>query len=79
MFIVVAVLREFRYISFIFIIRHLVETSVMRKKLMVFILSTLPLVITGCGDNGGAASGKWVGEVFESSNMKTSTVIGEFD
>lgn len=51
----------------------------MRKKLMVFILSTLPLVIIGCGDNGGAASGKWVGEAFESSNSKTSTIVGEFD
>ncbi len=51
----------------------------MRKKLIIFILSTLPLVITGCGDNGGAASGKWVGEVFESSNTKTSTIVGEFD
>ncbi len=51
----------------------------MRKKLIIFILSALPLVITGCGDNGGAASGKWVGEVFESSNTKTSTIVGEFD
>ncbi len=50
----------------------------MRKKLIIFILSTLPLVITGCGDNG-EASGKWVGEVFESSNTKTSTIVGEFD
>lgn len=51
----------------------------MRQKQLAFILLTLPLVITGCGDDGGAASGKWVGEVFASSNSKSPTVIGEFD
>lgn len=51
----------------------------MRQKLLAFVLITLPLVIIGCGDDGGTASGKWVGEVYASSNTKTSTVIGEFD
>lgn len=51
----------------------------MRNKLLAFILLILPVIMTGCGGDEGAASGEWVGEVFASSNSKSATVIGEFD
>ena len=51
----------------------------MRQKLSAFIIIVLPLMLSGCGDDRGAAGGKWVGEVFEKANTKSSTVIGEFD
>lgn len=50
----------------------------MLHKVSVCILFAIALLIIGCSDNGGSAEGKWVGEVFTSSNSKTSTVIGEF-
>ncbi len=50
----------------------------MLHKVLVCILFAVALLITGCSDDGGSAGGKWVGEVFASSNSKTSTVIGEF-
>ena len=75
---VVAVLHEFRYISLIINFRHFVETR-MRQKLLAVIITTLSLLVTSCGDGGGTASGKWVGEVFASANSKSSTVVGEFD
>jgi len=51
----------------------------MRQKPMALLLITLFLVlVSGCGDDGGAAGGKWVGEVFASSNSKSSTQVGEF-
>ena len=51
----------------------------MKQKILVAIFIALPLSLTGCGDDRGAASGKWVGEVFASANSKSSTEIGEFD
>ncbi len=50
----------------------------MLPKLFVCILFAVTLLLTACGDGGGTASGKWVGEVYASSNSKTSTVVGEF-
>jgi len=50
----------------------------MLHKVLVCILFTVALMLTACGDDGGSASGKWVGEVFASSKSKTSTVVGEF-
>ena len=50
----------------------------MLPKLYVCILFTVMLLLTACGDDDGAASGKWVGEVYASSNSKTSTVVGEY-
>ncbi len=49
------------------------------KGLSVFLLIALSFVIAGCGEKGGSASGKWVGEVYASEKTKSSTVIGEFD
>ena len=74
---VVAVLHEFRYISLLINFRHFVET--MSQKLLAVIITILSLLVTSCGDDGGTASGKWVGEVFASANSKSSTVVGEFD
>jgi len=51
----------------------------MLQKLLVCILFTSVLMLSACGDDGGSASGKWVGEVYASSKSKTSTVVGEFD
>ena len=51
----------------------------MRQKLLAFVLITLPVALAGCGDDGGVAGGKWVGEVFTHPNVKSSTVVGEFD
>lgn len=45
--------------------------------LLVVIAVAIPCMLTACGDDGGAASGKWVGEVF-ASNSKSSTEVGEF-
>ena len=50
----------------------------MLHKLFVCILFAVTLSLIACGDNGGSAGGKWVGEVYASSNSKTSTVVGEF-
>jgi len=50
----------------------------MLQKVLVCILFTMALLLTACGDNGGSASGKWVGEVYASSKSKSSTVVGEF-
>jgi len=50
----------------------------MLHKVLVSILFAVALLITACGDDGGSAGGKWVGEVYASSNSKTSTVVGEF-
>ena len=36
------------------------------------------MILSGCGDDGGAAGGKWVGEVFDRANIKSSTEVGEF-
>jgi len=52
--------------------------TLMLHKLFVCILFTVTLSLTACSDDGGSASGKWVGEVYASSNSKTSTVVGEF-
>ncbi|MEJ2114767.1 MAG: hypothetical protein P8X88_01630 [Gammaproteobacteria bacterium] len=51
----------------------------MLQKIFVCTFFAATLLLTACGDKGGAASGKWVGEVYASSKSKTSTVIGEFD
>ncbi len=51
----------------------------MLHKLLVCVLFTLALLISGCGDDGGAAGGKWVGEVYNTPNSTTATEIGEFD
>ena len=50
----------------------------MLHKLLVCVLFTLALLISGCGDDGGAAGGKWVGEVYDTPNSTTSKEIGEF-
>ncbi|QMU61269.1 MAG: hypothetical protein GKR92_05990 [Gammaproteobacteria bacterium] len=50
----------------------------MLPKFLVCISFAVTLLLTACGDDGGSASGKWVGEVYASSNSKTSTVVGEF-
>lgn len=51
----------------------------MLHKVLVCILFAVAISITGCSDDGGGtAGGKWVGEVFASSNSKSSTVIGEY-
>jgi len=50
----------------------------MLHKVMVYILFTATLLLAACGDDGGSAAGKWVGEVYASSNSKSSTVVGEF-
>ena len=52
--------------------------TLMLHKLFVCILFAVTLSLTACGDNGGTAGGKWIGEVYASSNSKTSTVVGEF-
>lgn len=49
------------------------------KLSFIIILTVLSLVIAGCGQKGGSAKGKWVGEVYASAKTKSSTVIGEFD
>ena len=51
----------------------------MLQKTFVCTLFVTTLLLTACGDKGGSASGKWVGEIYASSKSKTSTVIGEFD
>lgn len=51
----------------------------MRKKLFAVITIALPLMLTACGDDGGSAGGKWVGEVYANANTKSSTEVGEFD
>ncbi len=59
----------------------------MGQKSVAFLLIALSLVVvSGCGDDGGAAGGKWVGEVFGSTNSKSSTrvsksstQVGEYD
>lgn len=48
----------------------------MLHKILVCIL--FAVMLTACGDNGGSAGGKWVGEVYASSKSKASTVVGEF-
>ena len=49
------------------------------QKYILFVIISLSLMITACGNDGGAASGTWEGEVFANANTKSSTVIGEFD
>ncbi len=44
----------------------------------VLVSIVFAVMLTACGDDGGTASGKWVGEVFASSNSSTSTVVGEY-
>ncbi len=52
----------------------------MRQKLLACVLISLSLFITGCGDSdSGAASGKWVGEIYAHANSESSEVIGEFE
>ena len=50
----------------------------MLHKVFICILFAVTLLVTACGDDGGSAGGKWVGEVYASSNSKSSTVVGEF-
>ena len=50
----------------------------MRQKLYTVIIIALPLMLAACGDDGGTAGGKWVGEVYANANTKSSTVVGEF-
>lgn len=50
----------------------------MLHKVSICGLFAITLMLTACGDDGGSASGKWVGEVYASSKSKTSTVVGEF-
>ena len=52
--------------------------SFMLHKLFVYFLLALALLVSGCGDDGGAASGKWVGEVYDTPNSTTSREVGEF-
>ncbi len=51
----------------------------MRQKLFAAVGIVLPLMLTACGDDGGAAGGKWVGEVYANANTKSSSEVGEFD
>jgi hypothetical protein len=44
----------------------------------VLVSSVFIVMLTACGDDGGTASGKWVGEVFANSNTSESTIVGEF-
>ena len=48
------------------------------QKYLLLVLISFSLMISAFGDNGGAASGKWVGEVFAHANTKSSTIVGEF-
>jgi len=48
----------------------------MLHKVLVCIL--FAVMLTACGDNGGSAGGKWVGEVYAGSKSKSSTEVGEF-
>ncbi len=75
----VAVLYEFSYISLFINTRQIVEKFIMRLKLLAMITITMSLMLTACGDDGGAADGKWVGEVYASAKTKSSTIVGEFD
>ena len=50
----------------------------MLHQLLVCIIFTLALVISGCGDDGGVASGNWVGEVYDTPNSTTGREVGEF-
>ncbi len=50
----------------------------MLQKVLVCILFAVALLLTACGDKGGAAGGKWVGEDYASSGSKASTVVGEY-
>lgn len=47
----------------------------LQKVLVCFLFA---LTLSACGDKGGSAGGKWVGEVYANSNTKTATVVGEF-
>lgn len=49
------------------------------QKYLLFVFINFLLIIAACGDDGGVAGGKWVGEVFANANTKASTVVGEFD
>ena len=49
------------------------------KLISISLLFFMLFTLAGCGDKGGSASGKWVGEVYASSKTKGSTIIGEFD
>ena len=49
------------------------------KLFSILLLIALSIVIAGCGNKGGSAKGKWVGEVYASAKTKSSTVVGEFD
>lgn len=51
----------------------------MLQKFFVCILFAVMLLLAACGDDGGTADGKWVGEVYAHTKSKTSTVVGEFD
>ena len=50
----------------------------MPHKFFVCFLFVVTLMLSACGDDGGTAGGKWVGEVYANSNTNASTVIGEF-
>jgi len=47
----------------------------LQKVLVCFLFA---ITLSACGDNGGTASGKWVGEIYENPNTKASTVVGEY-
>lgn len=49
------------------------------KPFFIFFFIVLSIAIAGCGNKGGSAKGKWVGEVYASAKTKSSTVVGEFD
>lgn len=53
----------------------------MTKMKFSFILIAAVLLVSACGEKGagGAAGGKWVGEVYPSIGSSDATVIGEFD
>lgn len=50
----------------------------MLHKLLVCILFAATFVLSGCGDDGGAAGGDWVGEVYDTPNSTTSREVGTY-
>ena len=50
----------------------------MLHKLLICILFAMTFTLSGCGDDGGVASGDWVGEVFDTPNSTTSREVGTF-